>query len=258
MMKKRNRVAAFLTALILTTLCLCQAAFAAQTAGIDTKKPSSLTLDFKATGKRATINLFRVGEWDGSQGKYVLISDFDSPELSIDCETAADVKKNAESLAAYAEYAQNQLTPTASVAMENGKVTFSNLVNGVYLIYQEPDVKADNVTFDAFLIKLPSPDAEGAGWLYDVTSFPKYENDKTPPSGGGDPPGGGGSNPPGGGTTIPPSPVPTGGLVPIEPQPVPLAPLPKTGDAGASAAFYMSLMLAAGLALLGVTGKKQK
>ncbi|MDO5407997.1 MAG: LPXTG cell wall anchor domain-containing protein [Eubacteriales bacterium] len=262
MMKKRNKVAAFLTAWILTTLCLCQAVFAAQTAGIDTTRNTSLTLDFQGTGKRATINLFRVGEWDGSQGKYVLTGDFASSGAQLDCPTANDVEKNAETLMTYAEYIPNQLKPLASLETVDGKVSFSGLTNGVYLFYQKPEAAADNVVLKAFLVRLPSLNVEGNGWVYDVTSYPKYSDKSTPTKPGNGDGGDGGSSGGGGGgrtiTTIPSSEVPMGGLVPIDPQPVPLAPLPKTGDTGASTAFYMSMMLLAGVALLGIRAKKQK
>ena len=55
-MKKKNKMAAFLAAVILMTMSVCQGAFAGETAGIDTARPVSLTIDLEAESKKATIS----------------------------------------------------------------------------------------------------------------------------------------------------------------------------------------------------------
>lgn len=52
-MKKKNKMAAFLAAVILMTMSVCQGAFAGETAGIDTARPVSLTIDLEAESKKA-------------------------------------------------------------------------------------------------------------------------------------------------------------------------------------------------------------
>ena len=52
-MKKKNKMAAFLAAVILMTMSVCQGAFAGETAGIDTARPVSLTIDLEAESKKS-------------------------------------------------------------------------------------------------------------------------------------------------------------------------------------------------------------
>ena len=58
-MKKKNKMAAFLAAVILMTMSVCQGAFAGETAGIDTARPVSLTIDLEAESKKATISIYK-------------------------------------------------------------------------------------------------------------------------------------------------------------------------------------------------------
>ena len=51
-MKKKNKMAAFLAAVILMTMSVCQGAFAGETAGIDTARQVSLTIDLEAESKK--------------------------------------------------------------------------------------------------------------------------------------------------------------------------------------------------------------
>ncbi|MDO5418404.1 MAG: pilin N-terminal domain-containing protein [Lachnospiraceae bacterium] len=265
MRKRRNKMAAFLTALILTTLCLCQAVFAAETAGIDSARPVSLSIDLKAQERIATICLYRVGEWDGSKGEYVLTKEFASSGAKIGSMTTSEMLENSKKLAAFAETAK--LEAAASQQTESGKLSFGNLANGLYLICQKRGEK-DNVTIDPFLTTLPVLDAEKHTWNYDVSCYPKNEADKPDKPnvpGGGDTPGGGRTpsggkdNPPT--STIVPGEVPQGTIdtpIVIEPEGVPLFSLPKTGDESVPTGVLVSMMAGAGLFALILLRKQRK
>ena len=108
-MNKRNRMVAFLAAVILTVFGLCQAAFAADTnttnnANIDTDRPVSLKIKLVKedgetdTAKTATVKLYQVGKWDGSHGKYVLTDEFAASGISLEVETGDAILKEIDSL----------------------------------------------------------------------------------------------------------------------------------------------------------------
>lgn len=87
-MKKKNKMAAFLAAVILMTMSVCQGAFAGETAGIDTARPVSLTIDLEAESKKATISIYKVGEWNGAEGAYALSQEFTGSGADIGDHTA--------------------------------------------------------------------------------------------------------------------------------------------------------------------------
>lgn len=263
-MKKRiNKMAAFLTAVVLTTVCMCQAVFAA-TAGIDTARQGTLELDLKDAGKKATFSIYRVGEWDGKLGGYVLADAFSAAGVDFDFNTepeehyASEVIACAKALADHALDAENGVEALASLETSGGRAKFAGLTNGIYLICQKKGT-ADNVTASPFLLNFPSLSPEGA-WIYEIVSEPKYTVPEKPDKPGGNSPGGsgggGGGNPPT--TTIPPQEVPGAELVPIAPEEVPLAFLPKTGDINAEGVFMAAIALsAAALAFLLIVGRRK-
>ena len=110
--RKMKKMAAFLTALLLTALCLCQAVFAADTAGIDPTRQASLQIDLKEVGvtttdKTATIAVYKAGEWDGTKGQYKLTAAFSGSGADITkLDTGAAVAAASKTLDEYA-VAQN-------------------------------------------------------------------------------------------------------------------------------------------------------
>ena len=212
--RKTKKMAAFLTALLLTALCLCQAVFAADTAGIDPTRQASLQIDLKEVGvtttdKTATIVVYKAGEWDGTRGQYKLISAFAGSSADITkLDTADAVAKASKTLDAYA-LAQN-LTEAGKQTTSNGEASFSGLSTGLYLVCQRKG-ESDNVTVSPFLTTLPVLDEETDSWNYTVKCYPKSQADtpsnptetptspddesQTGGSGEGDP---GGGNAPGG------------------------------------------------------------
>ena len=89
-------MAAFLAAVILMTMSVCQGAFAGETAGIDTARPVSLTIDLEAESKKATISIYKVGEWNGAEGAYALSQEFTGSGADIGDHTATGVLSAAQ------------------------------------------------------------------------------------------------------------------------------------------------------------------
>lgn len=263
---KKRKMAAFLTALLLTALCLCQAVFAADTAGIDPTRQASLHIDLKEVGttttdKTAVIAVYHVGEWDGTKGQYTLTERFAGSGADITgLETADDVRNASRILDAYA--ASRNLAETAKQTTSNGEATFTGLSTGLYLVCQRRG-DSDNVTVSPFLTTLPVLDEETDTWNYTVNCYPKSQADTpdTPDNPGG---GGGGSTGGGGGgrtdltdpgttTIINEGSVPQGGLeggegedpILIEEEGVPLFALPKTGDDSATYGMLIGIMVLA-------------
>lgn len=270
---KKRKMAAFLTALLLTALCLCQAVFAADTAGIDPTRQASLHIDLKEVGttttdKTAVIAVYHVGEWDGTKGQYTLTERFAGSGADITgLETADDVLNASRILDAYA--VSRNLAETAKQTTSNGEATFTGLSTGLYLVCQRRG-DSDNVTVSPFLTTLPVLDEETDTWNYTVNCYPKSQADTpdTPDNPGG---GGGGSTGGGGGgrtdltdpgttTIINEGSVPQAGLdggegedpILIEEEGVPLFALPKTGDDSATYGMLIGIMVlaAAGGALM--------
>ena len=272
--RKLSKMAAFLTALLLTALCLCQAVFAADTAGIDPTRQASLHIDLKEVGttstdKTATIAVYQVGEWDGAKGQYALTDRFSGSGADIaNLTTAEDVLAASKALDEYAA-AQN-LTETARQTTSNGEADFSGLSTGLYMVCQRRG-DSDNVTISPFLTTLPVLDEESDSWNYTVNCYPKSQADTTDDpnqgGGGGSSSGGGGGSSSGGdggrnqtdltnsGTTtvIDDGSVPQAGLdggegedpILIEEEGVPLFALPKTGDDSATYGMLIGLMVLA-------------
>lgn len=272
-------MAAFLTAVLSAVLFSCQTVFATE-AGLesgsqDTAQTVTLTLDLEGQDKQATIELYQVGAWDGRQGKYVLTDAYADAltdvDLDLEHNTADEIKAASDALAQYVK--DHGLQPVASAATEGGKVRFTGLANGLFLVSQGTAV-ADNVTFSPFLTTLPWMDDITHVWVYDVEGVVKNQTGgSTPPPTPTNPPGGRTpSRPPrGGGNPIGDTPVPLQGidddptplsnvLEQIEDALTPLAGLlPKTGDRSIA---YLPLLLAfagsgAGIIILSVKRKEE-
>lgn len=298
-MKKVNskkRITAFLAALMLAVLSLCQMAYAkpqaeadaAKQAGMDASQFVTLTLDLESQEKQATLALYQVGVWDGSRERYSLTGAFipagvDLGVLSGDPNLVAaeDVIALSASLEQFTR--EHSLTPFASQTTTAGIMRFENLPTGLYLILQQR-AEGDNVTINPFLTSLPVWDEERLSWDYDVTAYPKNqadqpapppENPDTPPPVNPDRPGGGSPSGRGdrGRTTVtindPGTPLATidDGGVPLGDSPlletiedmlVPLADLPKTADASLTYGTLLAMMAVSGMMILLLLKKQGK
>jgi len=124
----------------------------------------------------ANVKLYRVGAPDTSGGylSFKLTGDFintgaDLSDLSPDGETAA-VGSFMAMIAATGGGAY-----TGGLATD-GAVTFNGLEQGLYLAVYTSTGKIDGGTLivSPFLLSVPMQDVDGAGWIYDVVSYPKY------------------------------------------------------------------------------------
>ena len=180
--KKSRKMAAFLAAVLAAALCLCQAAFAAESAGIDTERQSTLSIDLEGQDKTATMALYRVGEWDGSQGMYVLAGSFEGAGVSFadmmtqEGMSAEDAKAACDTLIAYA--AANGIQPVETKATEGGTLQFSPVDTGLYLVAQAGDTSTFQVS--AFLTTLPM--LEDGVWQYAPVAKPKNAVVPVPPA----------------------------------------------------------------------------
>ena len=236
-MKKKNKMAAFLAAVILMTMSVCQGAFAGETAGIDTARPVSLTIDLEAESKKATISIYKVGEWNGAEGAYALSQEFTGSGADIGDHTAT------------------------------GKIQFTGLSSGLYLVCQFK-ASGDNVTVSPYLTTLPVLNEETNTWVYDVRSLPKYEADST--GGGGHSGGGGGGSSTTGrhaaqtneSVDVPDNDVPKAEnpiVKAIEDVLVPLGILPKTGDNSTSIEIMSGItVMSAALLVLLIAKRRRK
>lgn len=220
---KRKRMVAFLAALILAVLSLCQVVYAepqaeadaAKQAGMDVSRPSALTLDLESREKQATIALYQVGVWDGSRELYGLTGAFASSGVDLSLLSGDQNMVSAEDVmalsAALEKFSRDRgLTPLAAGTTTAGTVRFEQLPAGLYLVFQQR-AEGDNVTINPFLTTLPVWDEEASSWDYEVTGFPKNQADQpvpppptepnpSRPENPGNPGSSGGGTPSGGGT----------------------------------------------------------
>lgn len=160
----------------------------------------SLTLEITAEDDSPVADFeVRMARVAGTDGK--LIGRFKRAGIDPDAlkdETAN--AKNAKKLVAYA----NNSSSEKKVTDADGRVTFKNMSEGFYLVYDSG--KGDYI-FDPFLVVVPTMINGSA--IYDIVSSPKVEeNDPDDP----DDPGGGGTTP---------TPTPTPGDDPDDPTPTP-------------------------------------
>ncbi len=181
--KKTKKMAAFLAAVLMAALCLCQAAFAAETksAGIE-ERGSTLSIDLEGQDKRATMALYQIGDWDGEQGAYVLNGTFagsgvDLAELMAgDGMTTQEMEDTCAALVAYAE--AKGITAQEVKDTEEGRLTFGPVGNGLYLVAQTGEDSAFQVA--PFFTTLPR--LEDEGWDYQVEAQPKNAVVPVPPA----------------------------------------------------------------------------
>ncbi len=178
---KRRGMAAFLAAVLVAALCLCQAAFAAESAGIEEDGQSTLSIDLEGQEKRATLSLYAIGHWDGSQGAYVLDDAFAGSGIDLaelmdgDGMTTQEMEEACAALAAYAR--DNGIQALETKDTEGGKLQFMPVPNGFYLVAQT----GDDSTFKVASFFTPLPLLEDGTWDYGVEAHPKNADVPAPP-----------------------------------------------------------------------------
>ena len=180
-MKRWRRWLGGLMVCLLLAALLPTAAFARGL--IDTSEPVSLTIQYPCQG--ATFRIYRVAEVS-AYGEYTLTGDFKDYPVALEQPDQAGWRALASTLEGYV--ARDGLQPLAEGKTdENGRLTFSGLEPGLYLVTGEKHTTG-GVTYtpEPFLVSLPGLDGKD-NWVYDVTADPKYGQEKEP---GGNPDGG--------------------------------------------------------------------
>ena len=145
---------------------------------IDTRRPSSLTLQYTHGGKYfegLNIRTYRIAEVF-ADGTYALTGDFASYPVKIyDVTSQSEWRSIATTLAAYAE--ADDIEPTCTgITDEWGMVSFTDILPGMYLTVSVTSVDGATVTiFETFLTVVPHPSEDG-DHDYDVTAIPKSDS----------------------------------------------------------------------------------
>lgn len=116
-----------------------------------------------------TLTLYRVGEVTEEDGNYSFVPTGDFADCGLDF---SDINSSAlaDGLAAYA--ADNQLTGTTETVGADGKVTFTDLELGLYLLVQNEAAEGYNKA-KPFLVTVPQ--LKEGEYVYDVEASPKVE-----------------------------------------------------------------------------------
>lgn len=167
--KWKKRAAALLSALLAVVLT-CGAAFAAGELDLSRKGSVSVTLrnsDGDAVSG-GSLTLYQVAEVEsGSSGlSFAYTEDFAGCGYSL---SDLSSRSLAEKLAKWAEDCDALATRSLG---EDGKVTFSSLPLGLYLLVQE-EAPEDYEAISPFLVTVPLQDEDG--YVYDVDASPKAE-----------------------------------------------------------------------------------
>lgn len=181
-----RRLMVFAIVVCMMVMNLSVAAFAATP--WNSGEPVSLTLDLRRQTRRSSFSLYLVGVWDGNC--YVVGEAFAGSGISLKLDNAEAVILASKALKDYAQ--SNHIDPVATGNTQNGRVTFSDISQGMYLVTQS-NWSRNNVTVAPFLVMLPDWEEDRTEWVYDVLAYPKSEDVTEATTGGG---GGGGDNPP--------------------------------------------------------------
>lgn len=156
---------------------------------IDLQKTASLSVQYQSSqdnGGQAMANvafqLYQVAQVSASL-QYTLTDDFAGYAVSLDKLDSDGWRSTAQTLAAYA--AADKLTPVQqAVTDKNGRLTFSDLPVGLYLVVGQKHSQNGSTYLPApFLVCLPNLD-ETQSWEYHPVVSPKYSQ-ITPPGGDG-------------------------------------------------------------------------
>lgn len=179
---KRNRMSAFLGAMLLAVLCFCRTAAAAEADGkaaIDPERAVTLTIDLEEKQNCATVCLYRVGQWDGKAGAYGLTEEFSQSGAVLGAFTTAEMLEASRILEQYVQ--EQGMQAISCQTTSEGIAVFPDLPHGLYLICQEREA-SDTVTITPFLTVLPVMDTVTHEWNYQVRAYPKHEPDQPEPS----------------------------------------------------------------------------
>lgn len=148
-------------------------------------KACSLTVTMKESGTGTaasgeSIAIYQVGSEGSENGNYHFYYTSDAFAESYSAVSGDQIPDgvvtSAESAAAFAQ-ATSELDPDAQAQTDaNGKVSFTNLPHGLYLVVQQ---KASDryLSFAPFLVSLPAYNSETESYEYDVSASPKVQKE---------------------------------------------------------------------------------
>ena len=142
---------------------------------------ASLTVTFASDGAGfagAAFRLFRVAAVDEAGG-FTLEAPFSAYPVSLEGLTAAGWRALAQTLEGYVR--RDGLEPLeAGVTDDDGSLTFSGLLPGLYLLLGEPYESGGwRYTPEPLLVTLPAEAADG-GWNYDEVIAVKFDSEPIP------------------------------------------------------------------------------
>ena len=167
-----------LFALVISMVLLCTMSMMALAhEAVDMTKEGSITLAMRegeAAVPGGTMTLYRVGAVSEDNGDYcfVLTGDFAACEASLEDITSGEP---AADLAAYAGV--QKLSGDTLDIDKDGKVTFTGLEVGLYLLLQEKPAEGYR-SIEPFLVSVPME--EQGSYRYDVDASPKVAPEKAP------------------------------------------------------------------------------
>lgn len=178
--KMWNKLLAFLGMFVMLTGCLVGTV---QAGSYEAGKKGSLNLTVQQTdedGKTTPLTgvkleLYRVADvsFDGNV-HFVLTSSMSSAGYDFDSfKNASEWYSAAEKLAEVA--AASSVKPVEAVSDEQGKVVYSDMEEGMYLVIGAAE---SSVKVTPMLLTVPFASTE-EGWIYDVQAYPKAEKSNT-------------------------------------------------------------------------------
>ena len=178
--KMWNKLLAFLGMFVMLTGCL---AGTVQAGSYEAGKKGSLNLTVQQTDEDGKVTpltgvkleLYRVADvsFDGNV-HFVLTSSMSSAGYDFDSfKNASEWYSAAEKLAEVA--AASSVKPVEAVSDEQGKVVYSDMEEGMYLVIGAAE---SSVKVTPMLLTVPFASTE-EGWIYDVQAYPKAEKSNT-------------------------------------------------------------------------------
>ena len=177
--KRKNFLSSFLAILVMAVMLIGSMAQAVFADDYGAGKTGNINLTIQETGEDGTVKpipnvnltLYKVGSVTFDRNVHFVV-DSALQFTGIDFEnlkTADEWYKTADTLSAAVKKAG--LSGSEMQSDANGKIVYSNMAEGVYLIVQSnPD--DPNVSVSPMVLTVPFVE-EGTGWTYDVQAYPK-------------------------------------------------------------------------------------
>ncbi len=173
-MKYRKRIAA----LLLAGLLFCAMHTTAYASGVaDGTATGTITVEMKFSGEKVTggtLTLYQIGRLQGSGSGAHFVKTDEGRSFSGSFDKLGDPAL-AEEAAAYVR--ENALPPYATADNKDGKVVFTNVPGGVYLVMQTAGSEGFE-PLNPFLVSLPV--SKNGNFTYDVNAEGKFQLYQSP------------------------------------------------------------------------------